>query len=260
MGEDYLKLAHDFQAKQISFLVKGDVDGLVDACYTDDARLHSFQFRAQGHDAIKEILHLYLQRLSTMGARTIDKFEAGRNFIWLELTIDNPQGDAVKVYEVKFLRDEKIYLQLYGLRQGTVWQDGDFAGFTPPDNQEARAFHQWYLDFHIRGDADALADDFFTDDARLVTARIDVTGRESIRSMFRDLFAKESGFTPLSVENITSDVDYVWFEATVMSNLGPRSVYDVMLLQDGKVCLQLVGQLAGVLPTEAAFGQQVGVK
>lgn len=255
METDFLKAAQEFQSKQIDYLVKGDVDGLVAACYTDDARLHSFQFRAQGHAAIREVLTLYLERLSALGARTIDKFAAGKDFIWLELTIENPAGDPVKVYELKFLRDGKIYLQIYGLRQGTVWQPGDFAGFTSPDATAAHAFHDWYLSFHRRGDADRLADEFFTGDAQLVTARVDVSGREAIRDMFRGLFAKEAEFTPLSVQNITSDVDYVWFEATVTSTLGKRRVYDVMLLRDKRVYLQLVGQLMGVLPTEAAFGQ-----
>ncbi|QIP13203.1 nuclear transport factor 2 family protein [Spirosoma aureum] len=255
MENDHLKAAQEFQSKQIDYLVKGDVDGLVAACYTDDARLHGFQFRAQGRAAIKDVLTLYLQRLSTLGARTIDKFAAGKNYIWLELTIENPAGEPVKVYEVKFLRDGQIYLQLYGLRQGTVWQSGDFAGFIPPDATAAHEFHNRYLDFHSRGDADGLADDFFTLDAQLVTARVDVSGREAIRQMFRELFSKEADFTPLSVENITSDTDYVWFEATVTSTLGMRRVYDVMLVRDGEVYLQLVGQLMGVLPTEAAFGQ-----
>ena len=255
MDSDFLKAAQEFQSKQIGYLVNGDVDGLVAACYTDDARLHSFQFRAQGHAAIKDVLKLYLERLSTLGTRTIDKFAAGQQYIWLELTVENPTGEPVKVYELKFLRDGKIYLQLYGFRQGTVWQPDDFAGFTPPDTTVTHAFHDWYLGFHSRGDADGLADDFFTDDAQLVTARVDVSGREAIRSMFRDLFAKEAEFTPLSVENITSDEDYVWFEATVTSTLGKRRVYDVMLVRNGKVYLQLVGQLMGVLPTEAAFGQ-----
>ncbi|GAB2558203.1 nuclear transport factor 2 family protein [Spirosoma aerophilum] len=246
--------AMTLQATQLAFLQRGDIDGMVKACYTDDARMHGFTFRAQGHAAIQALVELYLRRLSTLGERTMDKFVTGRQFIWMEMTIQNPNGDPVKVYEVKFLRSGKIYLQLYGLRQGTVWQPGDFSDFTPPDSANARLFHKRYLDFHVRGDADALADDFFTEDIQLLTAGVNMTGREPVRHMFKDLFAKEAEFTPLSVENITSDSDYVWFEATVTSSLGKRRVYDIMLVRDGKVQLQLVGQLMGTLPTEAAFG------
>ncbi|WP_338875581.1 nuclear transport factor 2 family protein [Spirosoma sp. SC4-14] len=244
------------QATQMAYLQRGDIDGMIAACYTNDARMHGFMFRAQGHAAIKELVLLYLERLGSLGDRTMDKYELGDNYIWLEMTIQNPQGDPIKTYEVKFLRNGKVYLQLFGLRQGTLWQPGDFAGFTAPDTTEARMFHERYLDFHSRGDADGLADDFFSDDIRLITARVDVSGREAVRQMFHDLFAKESGFTPLSVENITSDSDYVWFEATVTSSLGKRRVYDIMLVGDGRVHLQLVGQLMGILPTEAAFGSE----
>jgi hypothetical protein len=87
----------------------------------------------------------------------------------------------------------------------------------------------------------------------LLTSNVNIKGREAVREMFLNLFAVESGFTPLSVQNITNDIDYVWFEATVKSSLGERRVYDVMLLNEGKVCVQLVGQLLGVLPTEVAF-------
>jgi|GEM_PF-556191 len=242
------------QATQMAYLQRGDIDGMIAACYTEDARMHGFTFRAQGHAALKELVLLYLKRLSVLGERTMDKYELGENYIWLEMTIQNPQGEPIKTYEVKFLRNGKVYLQLFGLRQGTLWQPGDFADFKPTDTTEARTFHQRYLDFHSRGDADGLAHDFFSEDVRLITARVDVSGREAVRKMFRELFAKESGFTPLSVENITSDSDYVWFEATVTSSLGKRRVYDIMLVREGKVHLQLVGQLMGILPTEAAFG------
>lgn len=253
-AETNMSEADRLQSTQMAYLQRGDIDGMVSACYTDDARMHGFTFRAQGHAAIKELVTLYLQRLSGLGERSMDRFTTGKHHIWMEMTIQNPQGEPIKVYEVKFLRDGKIYLQLYGLRQGTVWQPGDFSDFVAPDSAQARLFHTRYLNFHERGDFDGLADDFFTDDIQLITGRVDLTGREAVRQMFQDLFAKESGFTPLSVENITNDSDYVWFEATVTSSLGKRRVYDIMLIRDGRVHLQLVGQLMGILPTEAAFG------
>lgn len=242
------------QTTQVAYLQKGDIDGMVEACYTADARMHGFTFRAEGHAEIKELVKLYLQRLNGLGERSIDKFTTGQNYIWLEMTIQHPEGNPIKVYEVKFLREGKIYLQLYGLREGTVWQSSDFLDFVAPDSTKARVFHQRYLNYHIRNDADGLADDFFTEDAQLITALVDVAGREAIRKLFQDLFAVEAGFTPLSVQNITNDRDYVWFEATVTSSLGERRVYDMMLLREGKVHLQLVGRLIGRLPTEAAFG------
>ncbi|WP_201981961.1 nuclear transport factor 2 family protein [Hymenobacter rubidus] len=249
--------AQAFQATQVSYLERGDVAGLLQACYAPDARLHTFQFRADGHAAIGQVLQTYLKRLGQLGSRSIDKFITGSDYIWLELSIQQPTGEEpIRVYEVKFVREGKIYLQLFGLKHGTPWQPGDLANLpVPPADPTTHGFHQRYLEYHRMSDADGLADDFFTEDAQLVTGQVNVTGRPAIRQLFTDLFARESGFKPVSVENITSDADYVWFEATVASSLGMRQVYDVMLRPGGgAVSRQLVGQLSGVLPTDAAFG------
>lgn len=241
------------QQKQIDLLRKGLIDEMVDESYTEDVRMHGFSFRAEGRNEVKKLVHLYLKRLSVLGERSIDKLVTGQNFIWLEMTIDNIYDNPVKVYEIKFLRKGKIYLQLFGLRQGTIWNQEDFLDFKPLDNTKAIEFHQNYLKFHKENNANGLADEFFTEDIHLISASVNIKGRESVRKMFQNLFAIESGFTPISVQNITHDIDYVWFEATVKSSLGERRVYDVMLLNEGKVCVQLVGQLLGVLPTEVAF-------
>ena len=172
---------------------------------------------------------------------------AGRDFIWQELTIDSPAG-RIEPYEMKFLRDGQVYLQLYGFKRGSVWQPGDLDGSVPPASEAAEQLHHRYIDYQARQDADGMADDFFTADARLVTARLNIEGREALRSFFRHKFETESGFHLESTRNITGDDDYVWFEATAGGSLGMRTVYDVMLLQGGQVSLQLVGTLEGVLP------------
>jgi hypothetical protein len=242
-----------FQQMQIDFLSKGLIDEMIEECYTEDARMHGFTFKAEGRNEVKKFVHLYLKRLSVLGERSIDKLITGQSFIWLEVTIQSMYGEPVKVYEVKFLREGKIYLQLLGLRQGTIWYEEDFLDFKPSDNTKAIEFHEHYLTFHKENNANGLADEFFSEDIHLLTSNVNIKGREAVREMFQNLFAVESGFTPLSVQNITNDTDYVWFEATVKSSLGERRVYDVMLLNEGKVCVQLVGQLLGVLPTEVAF-------
>lgn len=254
-----LAAAQAFQATQVGYLERGDVPGLLARCYAPDARLHAFAWRAEGHAAIGQVLATYLARLAALGPRHVEKFAAGPDYLWLELRIEQPgaREEPIRVYEVKFVRDGLIYLQLFGLRQGTPWQPGDLAPLPAPPAADAaaRAFHRRYLAYHERGDADGLADDFFSADARLATGQVDVSGRPAIRQLFKDLFAREAAFTPLSVEHITSDDDYVWFEATVASSLGQRQVYDVMLRPDGgPVSRQLVGRLRGTLPTDAAFG------
>lgn len=247
---DHIAQAQDYQARRMAFAQAGDLDGLVRELYTADARLHGFDFRAEGRAAIKGVIGLMGKRLAALGPVQVQQLIAGRDFIWQELRIDSPAG-PIEPYEVKFLRDGQVYLQLYGLKQGAVWQPGDFAGFTPPASDAAHALHQRYIDYQARQDADGMADDFFSADGRLVTAKLNIEGREALRSFFRSKFEKESGFHLVSTRHITGDHDYVWFEATAGGSQGVRTVYDVMLLRAGQVTLQLVGTLEGVLPANA---------
>lgn len=244
---DHIAQAQAYQARRMAFAQAGDLDGLVRELYSADARLHGFDFRAEGRAAIKDVLGLMGQRLAGLGPVQVRQLIAGRDFIWQELLIDSPSG-PIEPYEVKFLRDGQVYLQLYGFKQGTVWQLGDFAGFMPPASEAAEQVHLRYIDLQARQDADGLADEFFSANARLVTAKLHLEGREALRRFFRSKFEKESGFHLVSTRNITGDYDYVWFEATAGGSQGVRTVYDVMLLRDGQVALQLVGTLAGVLP------------
>ena len=248
---DHLAAARDLQARQVEYLQRGDVQGLVKALYAEDARFDSFDVHAAGRDAIAGVIELYLRRTAGLGRRTIETFTAGRDYIWFELAMDSPAG-PVRTYEVKFLREGRIALELFGVKEGTLWEPDDFAGARLPDTAAAMARHDTYVGYHARGDADGLADDMFTEDARLVTPRLAVEGREEVRSVFRDIFARESGFEPGSVDRITCGDDYIWFEATVSSSLGQRRLYDVMVLSDGRISLQLVGSLEGAIPTDAA--------
>jgi hypothetical protein len=222
----------------------------VKALYAEDARFDSFDVHAAGRDAVAGVIELYLRRTAGLGRRTIETFTAGRDYIWFELAMEGPSG-PVRTYEFKFLREGRIALELFGVKEGTLWEPDDFAGARLPDTAAAMALHDAYVGYHARGDADGLADDLFTEDARLVTPRLAVEGREEVRSVFRDIFARESGFEPGSVDRITCGDDYIWFEATVSSSLGPRRLYDVMVLSDGKISLQLVGSLEGAIPTDA---------
>lgn len=255
---DYLAAARDLQARQVEYLQRGDVQGLVNALYTEDARFDSFDVHAAGRDAVAGVIELYLRRTAGLGRRTIETFTAGRDYIWFELAMETAAG-PVRTYEVKFLREGRTALELFAVKEGTLWEPDDFAGARLPDTVAAMALHDTYVGYHARGDADGLADDLFTEDARLVTPRLAVEGRDQVRSVFRDIFARESGFEPGSVDRITCGDDYIWFEATVSSSLGKRRLYDVMVLSDGKISLQLVGSLEGAIPTDAVgTGERVG--
>ena len=95
-----------FQQMQIDFLSKGLIDEMIEECYTEDARMHGFTFKAEGRNEVKKFVHLYLKRLSVLGERSIDKLITGQSFIWLEMTIQTIYGEPIKVYEVKFLKQK----------------------------------------------------------------------------------------------------------------------------------------------------------
>jgi len=243
--------AQAYQAKRMAYAQRGDVAGLVGDLYTSDARLHSFDFRADGSQAIQGVIELMQQRLAGVGPVRIGQFIAGNDFIWQELAIKGRSG-TIEPYEIKFLRSGRIYLQLYGYKQGTLWQPGDLDTFAPPVRSDAASeWHHRYIDYQARQDADGMADDFFAEDGRLITAKQNIYGREALRLFYRHKFQTENGFHLASTRNITGSEDYVWFEATAGGSLGMRTVYDVMLLKDGRVFTLLVGTLAGTLPANS---------
>ena len=244
---DDVVAARRFESKQVAYFQRGDVDGLVRDLYTRDCRLDSFDFHATGPDQVARVIRRYVERASRYPSPSIESLRAGPNWIWLEVEMG-----PVRTYEFKLLRDGRTELELFALKQGALWEPGDLDGLEPPDSADGLQFHDRYVDYHVRGDADGLADDFFTEDARIVSARGTVTGREAIRAAFRDIFSRESGFRPGRVERVTNRPEYVWFEAGASSTLGERRVYDVMLRREGRVRLMFVGTLEGVAPVEAA--------
>lgn len=241
--------AREFQRRYLAYLAAGEFDALLAQCYTADARVHSFRFRAESADAIRAFLVLYRQRIAEWGESTIESFAAGTDFIWVESSVKRDAGE-VKLYEFQFLREGRIYLHLIGEKQGTLWQAGEWGSAAPVAGPAAHRLHEQYIAYQAHGDTDGLVDDFFTPDARLVTAKVQVTGREALRSFFGHKLQEESDFHLESTRNIAGDDDYVWFEATAGGSRGMRTVYDVMLLQGtGQVSLQLVGTLEGALPS-----------
>ncbi len=141
---DYLAAARDLQARQVEYLQRGDVPGLVNALYTEDARFDSFDVHAAGRDAVAGVIELYLQRTAGLGRRTVETFTAGRDYIWFELAMETPAG-PVRTYEVKFLREGRTALELFGVKEGRLWEPDDFAGARLPDTAAAMALHDTYV-------------------------------------------------------------------------------------------------------------------
>jgi ketosteroid isomerase-like protein len=96
-----------FYEAQIRYLQAGDVDGLIDNQYTDDATLVSFDNQITGNAALKEYFRGYLQMLGTLEVLSTDKFVETDESVFFQATVRSSLGEA-RVYDAWVLRDGKI--------------------------------------------------------------------------------------------------------------------------------------------------------
>jgi hypothetical protein len=92
---------------QIRYLQAGDVDGLIDNQYTDDATLVSFDNQIKGNAALKEYFRGYLQMLGTLDVLSTDKFVETDDSLFFQATVKTSLGEA-RVYDAWVLRGDKI--------------------------------------------------------------------------------------------------------------------------------------------------------
>ncbi len=110
---DDLTPGRAFYNDQIANLEAHDIDGLMSQ-YHEDAVLVGFDFTVRGHDAIREHLEAYLQRLGRLRLVSTDKFTETEDSIFFEATIETQLAEA-KVYDVFMLRDGKATHQFTGV-------------------------------------------------------------------------------------------------------------------------------------------------
>lgn len=96
-----------FYEAQIRYLVAGDVEGLIDNQYTDDATLVSFDNQIHGNAALKEYFKGYLEMLGKLEVVSTDKFVETDDSLFFEATVNTNFGQA-KVFDAWVLRDGRI--------------------------------------------------------------------------------------------------------------------------------------------------------
>jgi hypothetical protein len=99
---------------QLRYLQAGDVDGLIDNQYTDDALLVSFDNQIRGNAALKEYFRGYLQVLGTIEVLSTDRFVETDDTVFFEATMKTNLGRA-RVFDAWVLRDGKIYYHFTGV-------------------------------------------------------------------------------------------------------------------------------------------------
>jgi hypothetical protein len=110
--EEAMHMADDsskrpFYEAQIQYLVAGDVEGLIDNQYTDDATLVSFDNQIKGNAALKTYFKGYLEMLGSLEVVSTDKFVETDDALFFEATVNTNFGQA-KVFDAWVLRDGKI--------------------------------------------------------------------------------------------------------------------------------------------------------
>jgi len=107
--------------RQLAFLERNDIDGLIDTQYHPDAVLVGSDFVCRGHAALHAYFTTYLQRLGLIKVKSIDAFNEIEDAILFEATITTTQGEA-KVYDVLLFKAEKVTHHFAGLISFTPHQ------------------------------------------------------------------------------------------------------------------------------------------
>ncbi|MDQ1357388.1 MAG: hypothetical protein QOF20_2872 [Acidimicrobiaceae bacterium] len=105
-----------FYVKHVQWFLDGDVEGLVENDYTDDAVLLAGEFSVKGHDALKAAFTQYLEMVGPFTVRSTDKFNTIDDAIMLEAILDTTNAGERKVWDAFIMRDGKISHHITGVR------------------------------------------------------------------------------------------------------------------------------------------------
>ncbi len=108
-----------FYDRQLDFIARKDIEGLIDNQYTPDAELLNFDYYIKGEKALKDYFRSYIDGLGYIKLISTDKFSVGDDSMMFESTVEVAGGIA-RVYDVMLMRDGKIWRHFAGL-----------LGFTP---------------------------------------------------------------------------------------------------------------------------------
>jgi len=108
----------DFYFRQLDFLGKKDIEGLIHNQYAEYATLLNFDHYIKGTDALIEYFKGYIAGLGYIKLLSTDKYTEGDDSLYFEATVETAGGIA-QVYDVFVMRDGKIWRHFSGLRSFT---------------------------------------------------------------------------------------------------------------------------------------------
>jgi hypothetical protein len=106
---------------------------------------------------------------------------------------------------------------------------------------QAREFYKEQLDYLFAKDVDGLIDNHYNEDAILIGFDFVVKGRDALKAHFRNYLQTLGHLEVKSTNKFIEAEDSIFFEASVISNLGPAEVYDALVLKQGKIAYHFTG-------------------
>ncbi len=106
----------EFYDRQVAYLAKKDIDGLIENQYHPDGVLVSFDTTVRGHAALKQHFINYLGYLGKIKLLSTDHFAEIDDAIFFEATVETEIGIAV-VYDVFTFKDGKAIRHFTGVKE-----------------------------------------------------------------------------------------------------------------------------------------------
>ena len=107
-----------------------------------------------------------------------------------------------------------------------------------------RAFYDRHLDILIAKDAQRLIESQYNDDATLLTFTNYIKGAPALVEYFKGYIAALGYLKVLSTDQYAEGDDSIFFEATVETAGGVARVYDVFLMENGKISRHFTGLIS----------------
>ncbi len=106
---------------------------------------------------------------------------------------------------------------------------------------QAKDFYKEQLDYLFAKDVDGLIDNHYNEDAVLIGFDFVVKGRDALKTHFRQYLKTLGHLEVKSTNKFRAGEDFMFFEASVVSDLGPAEVYDALTLTSGKISYHFTG-------------------
>lgn len=105
----------EFFERQVDYLVRKDVDGLVDQQYSEDAVLLSLEFAVRGREALRSYYHGYMQRLGYLKVLAINQYNETDDGLIFDATVETQLGIR-NVYNAFVIRGGKAVYHFTGVK------------------------------------------------------------------------------------------------------------------------------------------------